>query len=213
MDTINTNIKERILQIANNKGVSYETFLSTVDLKYSNFKGRQKNSGLNSKSIETLISKYPDIDLHWLITGEHKKESSMVHEPALAYLTSLEQHLKVYEDLDEELCSSDIQYCIPEFTHTGVTFLFKIRWNNMIPNYKNGDLIGCKVIDTTTIEWGRAYIIKTSEQLLFKRLFPVAGHPDKVSCKSDDAIHYPAFELEKKNILKLALVNGLVRCE
>lgn len=68
-----TNIKERVLQIAKNKGVSYEKFFKDLGLSYSNFKGYQKKSGLNSDSIVIILTKYPETDLHWLVTGESKK--------------------------------------------------------------------------------------------------------------------------------------------
>ena len=86
MDKIKTNIKERILQIAKNKGISYEIFFSDLGLSYSNFKGKQRNTSLQSDSIDKIISKYTDVDLHWLITGEKKyainEESNKVSEPS-----------------------------------------------------------------------------------------------------------------------------------
>ncbi|WP_052503492.1 hypothetical protein [Lacinutrix sp. Hel_I_90] len=75
MDKKNTTIKERILLIAKNKGISYEKFLSDLDLNYVNFKGKQKLTGINSNSIDRIVSDYPEIDLHWLITGEKKYEN------------------------------------------------------------------------------------------------------------------------------------------
>ena len=70
MDKKNTTIKERILQIAKNKGFSYEKFLSGLSLNYANFKGKQKLTGINSNSIGRIVSKYPETNLRWLITGE-----------------------------------------------------------------------------------------------------------------------------------------------
>jgi len=72
MDKIKTNIKERVLQIAKNKGISYEFFFNDLGISYSNFKGKQRDTSLQSDSIEKIISKYTDIDLHWLLTGQTK---------------------------------------------------------------------------------------------------------------------------------------------
>lgn len=72
MDKIKTNIKERVLQIAKNKGISYEFFFNDLGISYSNFKGKQRDTSLQSDSIEKIISKYKDIDLHWLLTGQTK---------------------------------------------------------------------------------------------------------------------------------------------
>ena len=70
MDKIKTNIKERVLQIAKSKGLSYEFFFNDLGISYSNFKGKQKETSLQSDSIEKIISKYTDVDLHWLLTGQ-----------------------------------------------------------------------------------------------------------------------------------------------
>lgn len=75
MDKIKTNIKERVLQIAKNQNISYETFFNELGISYSNFKGRQKETSLQSDAIDKILTKYPDVDIEWLITGKEKKES------------------------------------------------------------------------------------------------------------------------------------------
>ena len=78
MDKIKTNIKERVLQVAKNKGLSYEFFFNDLGISYSNFKGKQRDTSLQSDSIEKIISKYTDIDLHWLLTGQTKYSENEV---------------------------------------------------------------------------------------------------------------------------------------
>ena len=36
-----------------------------------------KLGGINSKSIEKIISEFPNINLHWLITGEQKTTAAI----------------------------------------------------------------------------------------------------------------------------------------
>lgn len=102
MDKKNTLIKERILQLAKNKGFSYETFLTKVDLKYANFKGIQKKGGINSNSIGKILSEFPDVDLHWLVTGEQKiekeKENIVMEEPDNYESGFKEKYLKMLEE-------------------------------------------------------------------------------------------------------------------
>lgn len=64
-----TNIKDRILQIAELKGVKKELFFKNLGLSYANFKGIQKKSALNSDAIDKILSKYNDISYEWLISG------------------------------------------------------------------------------------------------------------------------------------------------
>lgn len=75
-----SNIKERILQIAKHKGITYETFFDDLGMSYGNFKGRAKNSPLNSDSIAHILSKYTDINPGWLITGKGNMFNNTLHE-------------------------------------------------------------------------------------------------------------------------------------
>lgn len=58
------------MQIAELKGIVKEKFFLEIGLKYDNFKGKAKNTALNSASIAKLFTNYPDINLEWLLTGE-----------------------------------------------------------------------------------------------------------------------------------------------
>ncbi|MFD2942219.1 hypothetical protein [Flavobacterium notoginsengisoli] len=63
-------IKERILQIAEFKGIGKEKFFEIIGMTYGNFKGKSKLTPINSNAIEDLITNYPEIDLIWLLTGK-----------------------------------------------------------------------------------------------------------------------------------------------
>lgn len=70
-----SNIKTRLLEVAKNKGISYEKFFKDFGTTYANFKGKSLKSSLRSEVLVDFSTKYPEIDLNWLITGEVKKES------------------------------------------------------------------------------------------------------------------------------------------
>ncbi|WP_233898321.1 hypothetical protein [Tenacibaculum piscium] len=99
MDTKNTNIKERILQLANFKGISYQKFFDELELNYSNFKGKQKLSGINSNSIERIISKYPELNLRWLITNEGEMIVSSEKEEKTQKLDTMKKEMKNYKQM------------------------------------------------------------------------------------------------------------------
>ncbi len=65
-----TNIKVRCLQFAEYQKISKETFCKMIGQTYGNFKGKNKNTPLNSSTIENILSLFPGINLTWLITGE-----------------------------------------------------------------------------------------------------------------------------------------------
>lgn len=67
-DKINK-IKERILQLAKYKGVAYEKFCDDIGMTYGNFKGKSKETPINSNAIANILTIYPETNLKWLITG------------------------------------------------------------------------------------------------------------------------------------------------
>ncbi|MRX70302.1 hypothetical protein SAMN06265349_101694 [Flavobacterium resistens] len=69
-------IKERILQFAEFKGVGKEKFIENLGMTYGNFKGRQKLTSVNSDLLDTLLSKYPEINMEWLISGHGSMQKS-----------------------------------------------------------------------------------------------------------------------------------------
>lgn len=84
MDKKYTYIKERVLYIAEYKGISKEKFLETIGMTYGSFKGIAKKGSLNSDAIAKIYTKYPDIDPSWLITGE----GNMIKKPQVVEFTS-----------------------------------------------------------------------------------------------------------------------------
>lgn len=65
-----SNIKARILQLAEFKGVSKETFFKDLGLTYGNFKGKSKETPINSNALADILAKYPDVNPNWLLLGD-----------------------------------------------------------------------------------------------------------------------------------------------
>jgi len=65
-----TNIKERVLQVTDLKGISKEKFFNDLGVSYANFKGKAKEKALSSDVLANIIAKYPEISSYWLLTGE-----------------------------------------------------------------------------------------------------------------------------------------------
>ena len=84
-----TTIKERVVQFAKKQSLSQERFFHSIGMTSANFRGKAKESPLNSNVVANIITKYPNIDVHWLVLGESKSsQSNVVNEPGLTYETS-----------------------------------------------------------------------------------------------------------------------------
>ena len=62
-------IKDRIVQILELKGIAKEDFFARIGVTSANFRGKAKETPLNSTAIEKIFAEIPDINLAWLITG------------------------------------------------------------------------------------------------------------------------------------------------
>lgn len=79
-------IKYRIQELAVNSGLTKEVYYPKIGSTPANFRGSKLETGVNSDVIEKIITLFPNIDLHWLITGEHKKEETLLlNEPKPSY--------------------------------------------------------------------------------------------------------------------------------
>lgn len=69
-------IKERIIQFVDLKGITKESFYSKIGMTSANFRGKAKETPINSTAIENILSEFPDLNLEWLITGKGEMTKS-----------------------------------------------------------------------------------------------------------------------------------------
>ena len=93
------NVKERVLLIAETKGISKTEFFKDVQLSYANFKGGQKNTALSSDAMVAILSKHPDISPAWLLMGE----GTMMRKDERNVVSALEQTVKAQEKTIQSL--------------------------------------------------------------------------------------------------------------
>ena len=85
------NVKERVLLIAEKKGISKTEFFKDVGLSYANFKGGQKNTALSSDAMIAILTRHPDISPAWLLMDEGKMmraAETVSPEPQMASTSS-----------------------------------------------------------------------------------------------------------------------------
>lgn len=96
-------IKERIKEIAVNKGIPLGKYFEDLEISYTGFSGEKLKIGVNSDVIQKIIYKYPDVDLQWLITGKEskkaEKENNSLNESPESYGESYkDKYIKVLEE-------------------------------------------------------------------------------------------------------------------
>ena len=93
-----TNIKERVVQIAKKQAMSQERFFQSIGMTSASFRGKAKDTPLNSNAIANIITKYPEVDVYWLLVGEKEDIfKNILNEPELVY----EDANNICEEKDE----------------------------------------------------------------------------------------------------------------
>ena len=104
-------------------------------------------------------------------------------------------------------------YIVPEFERIGAEFVIRVSGDSMYPKYSNGDILACKKIkDILFFQWGKPYVLDTSQGVLVKRIFE-HENPEYVICTSDNRDNYPPFPFPKEDIRSLSIVLGVIRLE
>ncbi len=178
-----------------------------------------KNENISSNNIEIIISNYADLSVEWLITGngemlksEEKSFSStskglpLIPIEAIAGLPSVDNIGVLFENCEH--------YLIPEFEKIGVDYMIRVSGSSMYPKYSNGDILACRFVkDVLFFQWGKIYVIDSSQGALVKRVFQDESNPDNLILVSDNREHYPPFSFPKSDIRSLSIVVGVVRLE
>jgi hypothetical protein bfra3_13720 len=63
-------IKRRIIEFIEKEGIAKESFYKKIGMTSASFRGTAKNTPLNSDAVENILSELPQINIHWLLTGE-----------------------------------------------------------------------------------------------------------------------------------------------
>ncbi len=76
-----SNVKRRVMFLADSLGIGHKRLIEEIGMTYSNFTGKASETPLNSNAIAKILASYPNVNAHWLLTGE----GEMFKNPDLVY--------------------------------------------------------------------------------------------------------------------------------
>ena len=220
-------IKERIKQFADSKGIPIYKFESTAGLSNGYVNGIRK--GIGSEKLSDILRAFPELNRNWLLFGEGEMlrtgalaEASVSEDapppqliPAppgkglpLIPLPAMAGFLKGATDIDP----NEIEwYFVPAFRDC--QFLIRVKGESMSPRYLSGDIVACREVqDTGTFfQWGKTYVLDTDQGVVIKRVRP-SEKENHILCVSDNP-EYDPFDVPIAGIYHLAIVRGLIREE
>jgi len=199
-------IKERVLYISDYYGISREKFFENLGFSYANFKGTQKNTSLNSDALATILSKYPEVNSNWLITGEGE----------MLKANPLEMDINrgvPYWNLPVSAGRSIIDIIgktNPDGYISGLPgadmaeSILPVIGTSMEPEILNGAIVGVRKMNNwETLNTERIYLIITRDDRMVKRIEYDLEKEDILWCVSPN---YPKFKIYKSDIIDIERV-------
>lgn len=176
-----------------------------------------QNTALRSDTLEKISQNFTDIDIDWLITGRGgmlRNEQSPVALSTGIPLIPIDVIAGIPAgDLDACLVQDSQKYIVPEFQNLHVDYLIRVSGSSMYPKYSNGDILACRKIDDIQFfQWGKIYVIDSSQGALVKRVFE-DNDPERILLVSDNREKYPPFSIPKSDIRSVSIVLGVIRLE
>lgn len=176
--------------------------------------------------MEEILKAFPEVSRPWLYFGEgnmlvadadkkmlmaeeapeYRKTLPLIPYDAFAGLPNIDNIGVAFADCE--------QYYIPDFISRGADFLIRVSGNSMVPRYLNGDILACTMIkDVLFFQWGKIYVIDSSQGVLVKRVMRIEDDEKHVLLVSENKDEYEPFRFPVSDIRSLAIVIGVIRPE
>lgn len=169
-------------------------------------------SGDTLKKIEAA---YPDLNTDWLLTGEGemlKEENSPAQEvsPYTTMLLPISALAGALTGFDASVTAHQCERIASPMAD--IDFAIEVYGDSMIPRYPSGSRLFVKKIDTEAfIEWGKTYLISTTNGSIVKVVMPTED-VNMIECKSLNEM-YPPFRVAKKDIYAMYRVRAMMLIE
>lgn len=213
--------KKRILEFIKNQKITIPIFFQKTGIKRGFLDSDKLDQAVSDRHFSMIIAAFPDLSVDWLITGEGpmlRSDLPVAHpatEPGAGIpLIPIEAIAGLPDDDPIGVSFIDCaHYIIPEFTNLNVEYMIRVSGSSMYPKYSNGDILACRrVHDVLFFQWGKIYVIDSSQGALVKRVFQDED-PNRILLVSDNREHYPPFSIPKSDIRSLSIVVGVIRLE
>lgn len=206
MDDFSTRLEAFI----KSKGYTASSFEKECNLGNATINKAIKNkTALRTDVIEKILSKFPNLSLEWLFRGSDRNFELEINQrdngipliPVEAMAGYFTGEVSISESECERLNIPGIK----------ADFVIPISGDSMEPRYYSGDYVACQCIERidTFFQWGKVYIIDTSQGILLKKI-KKSNAPGHIVLVSENP-EYDPIDMPLSEVYHIALVKALVR--
>lgn len=168
-----------------------------------------RSQSVNSDAIEKIVSKYPNLNLEWLFTGQGEMfigegEKYTESKPRIPYDAAAGQLTDTVEGVSEHQCEQmPVVAAFPKYD-----FTIRVTGRSMEPYYYSGDEVAClRINESRFLQWGRVHVLDTTQGVVIKKIYE---NGDSIRCVSFNP-EYPDFNIPKEDIRSFNLIVGALR--
>ncbi len=222
-------IKERIIQLVELKGIRKEIFYQKIGMTSASFRGKAKETPINSNAIENILSEIPDANLEWLLTG--KGFMLKGGNEVILHNENRKTKDKIYSDQEVPLYDIDVAAGLKDILDNtkAQKILDMIRipglpkcdgalpatGDSMYPLLKAGDLVCFKRASFDSIFWGEMYILDLQiddwDNLLTVKFIQKSDKGEDYIKLVSQNQHHQAKDVKKEQIRAIAMVKATIR--
>lgn len=166
----------------------------------------------NTFDAELITKSCREVSPSWLLTGEGSMlrgegehvqlEGGIPLLPITAWAGALTEDIQVQRHECE-------QVSFPVFRDA--TFFIPVNGTSMMPTYLPGDIVACRRIESSWWQYGRVYVLDTTQGAIIKRVYE--GADETTLHIVSDNEQYKPFEMPREDVRTAYLVLGMVRRE
>ncbi|MEB5421756.1 hypothetical protein RXR98_29690, partial [Pseudomonas aeruginosa] len=139
-----------------------QKFEKSVGFSNGAFASQLKNNkSIGVDKLENILKAYPDLDINWVLEGKGEMIKStddhgvlIVSEPKSPYGLMKGIPLVAFPAVAGKggehfgFTENDIveRYDVPKFRNKRVDFLIEVEGSSMVPKFKSGDVVACRII-------------------------------------------------------------------
>ena len=204
--SVGESVKRRLIGFTSDRNMSFREFEKRCGLGNGSV-SNIGNQGPTASVLLKIANTFPELSPDWLICGrnvlvEDKKAPGIPLLPFGALAGYMGENNGVQSFTGETVY-------FPDFSERGADCAIRVEGDSMIPRYNNGDVLAIRILhDPTFFQWGRCYVVSTTQGCIVKRLFPDPSDPDAIICHSENSEMYPDYKITKSDVIAIAIVVG-----
>jgi len=199
-------VKKRLKDFMEKNGLNPNRFCLLAGIDATTFATSRMSQDLNIDKMIAIAKAFPELDVREILTGESTAMTSPTGTNALPLVPfdAVAGHLKEsFEDSYPETIA------VPKAVTRGADFVIRVDGDSMTPRFQSGELLLVKKVDDPSFfQWGKIYVLATSQGCVVKRLYPDRDDDNSVVCHSDNTTSYPDYTVRKNSIYGVGLVVG-----